>query len=129
MILHIPSCCLSMLLWFGSHPKPWQRLLYFKDGFVFIKILQTKKDTIGLRVPDNNIARAIVKELGHPILSASLPGEMVEDYTDPDIMVENFRNDVDIVVNGGIGNTISSTIIDCTGDVPEMIRQGAGVWE
>ena len=93
------------------------------------KILQTKKDTIGLRVPDNNIARAIVKELGHPILSASLPGEMVEDYTDPDIMVENFRNDVDIVVNGGIGNTISSTIIDCTGDVPELIRQGAGIWE
>lgn len=93
------------------------------------KILQTKKDTIGLRVPDNNIARAIVKELGHPILSASLPGEMVEDYTDPDIMAENFRNDVDIIVNGGIGSTVSSTIIDCTGDVPELIRQGAGVWE
>jgi tRNA threonylcarbamoyl adenosine modification protein (Sua5/YciO/YrdC/YwlC family) len=93
------------------------------------KILQTKKDTIGLRVPDNNIARAIVKELGHPILSASLPGEMVEDYTDPEIMKENFYNDVDIIVDGGIGSTIASTIIDCTGNVPEMIRQGAGVWE
>lgn len=93
------------------------------------KILQTKKDTIGIRIPNNNITRAIVKELGHPILSASLPGEMVEDYTDPDVMVENFRNDVDIVVHGGIGSMIASTIIDCTGDLPEMIRQGAGIWE
>src|ERR1051325_4377587 len=69
------------------------------------KILQGRKDTIGLRIPDNNIARAIVKELGHPIISATLPGELVEDYTDPEIMYENFMNEVDIVVNGGIGGT------------------------
>lgn len=92
------------------------------------KILQSKKDTIGLRIPDNRIACAIIKELGRPILSASLPGEAVEDYTDPEIMYENFMNQVDVVVDGGIGGTIPSTIIDCTGDEPILIREGAGEW-
>lgn len=93
------------------------------------KILQSKKDTIGLRIPDNTIARAIVKELGRPVLSASLPGDAVEDYTDPEIMYENFMKEVDIVVDGGIGGTVPSTIIDCTGDEPVLIRQGLGKWE
>ncbi len=92
------------------------------------KILQNKKDTIGLRVPNNNIALAILKELGHPLLSASLPGVAVEDYTDPEIMYENFGNEVDIVIDGGIGGTVPSTIIDCTKDEPVLIRQGAGEW-
>jgi tRNA threonylcarbamoyl adenosine modification protein (Sua5/YciO/YrdC/YwlC family) len=92
------------------------------------KILQSKKETIGLRIPGNNIARAIVKELGHPILSASLPGEEIEDYTDPEVMYENFGNEVDIVVDGGIGGTVPSTIIDCTKDEPVLIRQGSGEW-
>lgn len=93
------------------------------------KILQSKKDTIGLRIPDNKIAMAIINELGRPILSASLPGEMIEDYTDPEIMNENFRNEVDFVVNGGIGGTVPSTIVDLTGDAPTLIRQGLGEWE
>ncbi|MBK9380986.1 MAG: threonylcarbamoyl-AMP synthase [Chitinophagaceae bacterium] len=93
------------------------------------KILQSKKDTIGLRIPDNNIAMAIINELGRPILSASLPGEMVEDYTDPEVMYENFRNEVDYVVDGGIGGTIPSTIVDFTGSEPILIRQGLGEWE
>ncbi|HEY9363754.1 MAG TPA: L-threonylcarbamoyladenylate synthase [Chitinophagaceae bacterium] len=93
------------------------------------KILQSKKNTIGLRIPDNNIACAIIKELGHPVLSASLPGEMVEDYTDPEIIQENFKNEVDIIVDGGIGGIVPSTIIDCTGDEPILIRQGAGEWQ
>jgi tRNA threonylcarbamoyl adenosine modification protein (Sua5/YciO/YrdC/YwlC family) len=92
------------------------------------KILQSKKDTIGLRIPDNNIASAIVKELGRPILSASLPGELIEDYTDPEIMYENFRNEVDIIIDGGIGSTVPSTIIDCTKEEYEIIRRGAGEW-
>ena len=87
------------------------------------RILQSKKDTIGLRIPDNVIARTIVKELGHPILSASLPGEMVEDYTDPEIMHKNFMNEVDLVVDGGIGGIVPSTIIDCTGSEPIVVRQ------
>lgn len=93
------------------------------------RILQSKKSTIGLRIPDNNIARTIVSELAHPILSASLPGEMVEEYTDPDIMYENFKNLVDIVIHGGNGGMVPSTVIDCTKEPYELIRQGAGVWE
>jgi tRNA threonylcarbamoyl adenosine modification protein (Sua5/YciO/YrdC/YwlC family) len=118
--------------------RPTYRLLkeYLPGPYTFIlpaskqvpKILQSKKDTIGLRVPDNNIARTIVKELGHPILSASLDGEAVEDYTDPEIMHENFRNEVDIVVDGGLGGTVPSTVIDCTEEEPVLIRQGAGEW-
>lgn len=93
------------------------------------RILQSKKDTIGLRVPDNHIASAIVKELGHPILSSSLPGEMVEDYTDPEIMFENYRNEVDLVIDGGLGGTVPSTVIDCTGEEPVLIREGLGKWD
>jgi len=93
------------------------------------KILQSKKDTIGLRIPDNNIARTIVKELGRPILSASLPGNEIEDYTVPDIMHENFHNDVDIVIDGGIGGAEPSTVIDCTGDIPFVVRKGLGEWK
>lgn len=93
------------------------------------KILQSKKDTIGLRIPNNNIALAIVKELGRPILSASLPGELVEDYTDPEIMYENFMKEVDIVIDGGIGGTVPSTVVDCTGEEFVLIRKGLGKWE
>lgn len=93
------------------------------------KILQSKKSTIGLRIPNNNIAREIVQQIQHPILSASLPGEMVEEYTDPELMYENFKNLVDIVVDGGIGGMIPSTVIDCTKDEYEVIRMGAGEWD
>src|SRR5438552_11725923 len=92
------------------------------------KILQNKKDTIGLRIPNNTIALTIIKELGHPLLSASLPVEAVEDYTDPEIMHEILGNEIDIIVDGGIVGTVPSTIIDCTGDEPILIRQGAGEW-
>ena len=92
------------------------------------KILHNRKDTIGLRVPDNNIALAILRELDHPILSASLPGESVEDYTDPEIIYENFNNEVDMVIDGGIGGTVPSTVIDCTKEEPVLVRQGAGEW-
>jgi tRNA threonylcarbamoyl adenosine modification protein (Sua5/YciO/YrdC/YwlC family) len=92
------------------------------------KILKTKKDTIGLRIPDNKIARCIVEELGNPILSATLPGEFVEDYTDPDIMHDKFIRLVDVVIDGGIGGTVPSTIIDFTQGEPELLRDGAGAW-
>lgn len=118
--------------------NPVYRILkdYLPGPYTFIlpaskmvpKILQSKKDTIGLRIPSNNIAMAIVRELGRPILSASLPGEMVEDYTDPEVMFENFRNEVDYVIDGGIGGVTPSTIIDFTGDEPVLIREGLGDW-
>jgi tRNA threonylcarbamoyl adenosine modification protein (Sua5/YciO/YrdC/YwlC family) len=92
------------------------------------KILKSKKDTIGLRVPDNEIARTIIRELGRPILSASLPGDMVEEYTDPEYMHDNFKKLVDLVVDGGIGGMTPSTIVDCTEEEPVVIRQGLGEW-
>ena len=93
------------------------------------RILQSKKDTIGLRIPDNNIALTILRELGRPILSASLPGDMVEDYTDPEVMFQNFGKEVDVVIDGGIGGMTPSTVIDLTSDDPVVIREGLGKWE
>ena len=119
-------------------PTSTYRLLkeYLPGPYTFIlpaskmvpKILQSKKDTIGLRIPNNKIAQAIVKELGRPILSASLPGEMIEDYTDPEVMYENFMKEVDIIIDGGMGGSIPSTIVDCTGDEPVVTREGLGEW-
>jgi tRNA threonylcarbamoyl adenosine modification protein (Sua5/YciO/YrdC/YwlC family) len=121
-----------------SISTPLYRILknYLPGPYTFIlpaskevpKILHSKKDTIGLRVPDNEIAKTIVHDLNHPILSASLPGEMVEEYTDPELMFENFKNLVDIVIDGGIGGFTPSTIIDCTKDDFEVVRMGAGEW-
>ena len=93
------------------------------------KILQSKKKTIGLRIPNNKIALSIIETLGHPILSASFPGENVEDYTDPEIIYENWSNQIDMVVDGGIGGIVPSTVIDCTTDEFVLLRQGLGVWE
>ena len=92
------------------------------------KILHSRRNTIGLRVPDNEIARTIIHQLNHPIISASLPGEMIEEYTDPELMYENFNHVVDIVIDGGIGGFTPSTIIDCTKEEYEIVRLGAGEW-
>ena len=94
------------------------------------KFLQTKKNTVGIRVPNNKICQAIVKELGHPIMSVSLPmdGE-VEYFTDPELMEEQFGDMVDIVIDSGHGGIIPSTVIDCTEGVPQLITEGAGDYE
>lgn len=92
------------------------------------KLLKSKKETVGLRVPDNVICQAILEELNNPILSASLPGEMVEEYTDPEIIYETFGKLVDFVVDGGPGGIVPSTVIDCTTDEMNVIRQGLGEW-
>jgi len=92
--------------------------------------LKSKKDTVGIRVPDHHITQAIIKELGHPVMSVSLPMEAdVEYYTDPEIIYELFGKQVDIVIDGGIGGTVPSTVIDCTNGEPELIREGAGEWQ
>jgi len=92
------------------------------------KILQSNKQTIGLRVPDNAICQAILSELGHPILSASLPGTLVEEYTDPETIYEKLGKTVDYVIDGGSGGLIPSTIVDCTTDEWHVTRQGLGEW-
>jgi len=122
-----------------SIDTPLYRMLktYLPGAFTFIlpaskqvpKILQSKKSTIGLRVPDNIICQTILSELGNPILSASLPGEMVEEYTDPDIIFDRFGSQVDLVIDGGIGGMIPSTIVDCTTAEWKVTRQGLGEWE
>jgi tRNA threonylcarbamoyl adenosine modification protein (Sua5/YciO/YrdC/YwlC family) len=118
---------------------PLYRVLkhYLPGAFTFIlpaskqvpNILQSKKSTIGLRIPDNHICQHILDELGNPILSASLPGDMVEEYTDPETMYERFGKLVDIVIDGGPGGMEPSTIVDCTTDAWAVTRQGLGVWE
>ncbi|HEX5025371.1 MAG TPA: L-threonylcarbamoyladenylate synthase [Agriterribacter sp.] len=122
-----------------SIDTPLYRILktYLPGPYTFIlpsskevpKILKSKKNTVGIRVPNNNIARMIVNKLGHPILSTTLPGNMVEDYTDPEIMEANFSKLVDIVVDGGIGGMVPSTVVDCTGSEPVLLRKGLGEWE
>jgi tRNA threonylcarbamoyl adenosine modification protein (Sua5/YciO/YrdC/YwlC family) len=122
-----------------SIDTPLYRMLksYLPGPYTFIlpasklvpKILQNKKNTIGLRVPDNIICRHILDALGNPILSASLPGDMVEEYTDPEVMYEKFEHLVDFVIDGGIGGMIPSTIVDCTGTDWTILRQGLGDWE
>lgn len=92
------------------------------------KILKSKKETIGLRVPDNIICQAILEEIGTPILSASLPGQMVEEYTDPEMIYETFAKRVDFVIDGGPGGIVPSTIVDCTTDEWIVTREGLGEW-
>ena len=122
-----------------SIDTPLYRMLknYLPGPYTFIlpasklvpKILQSKKSTIGLRVPDNEICRNILNITGHPLISTSLPGEMVEDYTDPEVMYEKFGDQVDFVIDGGIGGMMPSTIVDCTTDEWKVIRKGLGVFE
>jgi tRNA threonylcarbamoyl adenosine modification protein (Sua5/YciO/YrdC/YwlC family) len=91
------------------------------------KLLKAKKNTIGIRVPDNVICQTILEELGHPIMSSSMPGDRnVEEYTDPEVIHAKFGHLVDLVVDGGIGGTVPSTVVDCTGPHPVIIREGAG---
>ena len=93
------------------------------------KLLQTKKSTIGIRIPDNEICKQILEALGNPIISTTLPGEFVEDYTDPEIIQQNIGHKVDLIVDGGIGGTEPSTIVDCSTDDWQVVRQGLGQFE
>lgn len=92
------------------------------------RILNSKRKTIGIRIPDNIIPRLLVKELGHPILTSSIVDEddVLEYSTDPELIFEKFENLVDIVIDGGYGNNVASTIVLCENDEFEVIRQGLG---
>ncbi len=90
-----------------------------------------KKKEVGIRVPDNSITRAIVHELGNPIISTSIKDEdeVIEYTTDPELILEKWDNLVDLVIDGGYGGNIPSTVIDLTGDEPVVIREGKGSLE
>jgi tRNA threonylcarbamoyl adenosine modification protein (Sua5/YciO/YrdC/YwlC family) len=93
------------------------------------KLIQSKKKTVGIRIPDNPIPIEIVKKLEHPIMSASIHDEddIIEYTSDPELLYEKYQNLVDIVIDGGYGGNEVSTIIDCTSGNAEIIRQGKGI--
>jgi len=108
-------------------PGPYTFIL--PAGKLTPRILKAKRNTIGVRVPGNEICKLLVKELGHPILSTSLPQSGDYPFSDPHLIDAEFGNRVDIIVNGGVGGLIPSTVVDCTGEEPAVIRQGLGAWE
>lgn len=93
------------------------------------KLIQSKKKTVGIRIPDNNIPLEIVRELGNPIMSTSIhdEDEIIEYTTDPELIYEKYQNLVDIVIDGGFGDNEASTVIDCTQDEITIIREGKGI--
>jgi len=95
------------------------------------KLLSSNKKTVGIRVPDNNIAREIVRTLGNPILSTSIKDddELIEYSTDPELIHEKYENLVDLVIDGGFGDNEPSTVVDCTSGDFEIIREGKGILE
>ncbi len=92
------------------------------------KLLNTNKKTVGIRVPDNDIPRFFVRELGNPIITTSIKDEdeVIEYSTDPELIFEKFQHLVDIVVDGGYGGNVGSTIVDATTDEFVIIREGLG---
>ena len=95
------------------------------------KLFKNKKKTVGIRIPDNNIVLELVRELGRPIITTSIhdPDEVIEYTTDPELIYEKYKEFADVVIDGGFGKNEASTIVDCTGEEIEVIRQGLGILE
>ena len=108
-------------------PGPYTYILNANNNVP--KLFQSKKKTLGIRVPDNNILSEIIRELGNPITSTSVHDEddIIEYTTDPELIHEKFESLVDIVIDGGYGDNEPSTIIDCTGDEILVVREGKGI--
>jgi tRNA threonylcarbamoyl adenosine modification protein (Sua5/YciO/YrdC/YwlC family) len=111
----------------NSLPGPYTFILNANSNVP--KIFQSRKKTVGIRIPENNIALEIVRELGNPIMTTSIhdEDEILEYTTDPELIYEKYQDIVDIVVDGGYGDNKPSTIIDCTGIEPLMVREGKGL--
>jgi tRNA threonylcarbamoyl adenosine modification protein (Sua5/YciO/YrdC/YwlC family) len=109
-----------------SLPGPYTFIL--QSSSKVPKILDVNKKTVGIRIPDHNIPRTIVAELGNPVITSSIKDDdHIKEYTtDPEEIYEDFKNLVDIVIDGGAGGNIPSTVVDCTGDELSIIRQGLG---
>jgi tRNA threonylcarbamoyl adenosine modification protein (Sua5/YciO/YrdC/YwlC family) len=90
------------------------------------KILISKRKTVGIRVPDSPLTQALVRELGHPILSTSVTGDEGEVLSDPEIITDRFNNLVQMILDAGELHSVESTVLDLTGDRPEIVRRGAG---
>lgn len=108
-------------------PGPYTFIL--KANNAVPKLFKNNKKTVGIRVPNNVIARILVSELGNPILSTSLKipdDDMLEYYTDPYEIHEEYGNQVDMVIDGGVGGNVGSTVLDYTTDEVILLREGAG---
>lgn len=92
------------------------------------KLLSTKKKTVGIRVPNNNIVRELVKELGRPIVTSSIRDEddIIEYSTDPELIYEKYQELVDLVIDGGYGGNVASTVVDLTSGRLDVVREGKG---
>lgn len=109
-----------------SLPGPYTFILNANNNVP--RYFNSNKKEIGIRIPDNIICLELVKSLEHPVIATSVhdDDEVIEYTTDPTLIYERYEKLVDIVINGGFGNNIASTVIDCTGEIPELIREGAG---
>jgi tRNA threonylcarbamoyl adenosine modification protein (Sua5/YciO/YrdC/YwlC family) len=90
------------------------------------RMMLTKRKTVGIRIPDNEVCRQLVTELGRPIISTSVPESKVEFPNHPDFIEENLGKEVDLILDGGILVQGASTVIDLTEDIPQVIREGSG---
>lgn len=95
------------------------------------KLFKNKKKTVGIRIPNSPIVIDLVRELGRPLITTSIhdPDEVIEYTTDPELIFEKYKGFADVVINGGFGRNEASTIVDCTGDEPVILRQGLGTLE
>jgi len=107
-------------------PGPYTFILPAAKMKQLPKILVSKRKTVGVRVPDSEATLAIVRQLGHPILSTSATGEGGVVLTDPTELIATYKNTVDLILDAGPLNSQQSTVLDLTGDEPVVVRQGAG---
>jgi len=129
----------------ADYTKPIDRATYkllnknLPGPFTFIlnasnqipKLFDTNKKTVGIRIPDNNIVKEIIKELGHPLVTTSLhdEDEIIEYTTDPMLIEEQWENRIDAIIDGGYGNNIASTVVDLSQNEVDIVRQGIGELE
>jgi len=141
---HFSFICVD-LSQLASFSKPFSgqvfKLLkrYFPGPFTFIlnansnvpKYFKGKKKTVGVRIPDSPIILEIVRTLGNPIMSTSIhdEDEILEYSTDPELIHEKFKEIADLIIDGGYGENVPSTIVDCTEEIPYVVRQGKGIFE
>jgi len=111
-----------------KHCLPGPYTFILKSSRLVPKLFQTNKKTVGIRVPDNIIIRSLLEQLGHPLVSASVHAEdeIIDYLTDPTEIYEQFENQIDLMIDGGMGDNQPSTIIDCVDGEPILLREGKG---
>jgi tRNA threonylcarbamoyl adenosine modification protein (Sua5/YciO/YrdC/YwlC family) len=108
---------------------PGKYTFVLRAGKQVPKILLQKRPTVGVRIPDSAVALGLVRELGRPLLSTSVPQGDEDFFTDPQVIAETFRHDIDLILDAGILANEPSTIIDLSGPAPVLLRVGAGATE